>query len=192
MAIEPIDTKLIDTLLAGYKKPEDIIGKNGLLKQLTKALLERAMHAELTEHVGYEKHDPAGNNSGNSRNGTSKKKLKGDFGEIDLETPRDRNGSFEPQIIAKNQTRFTGFDDKIISMYSRGMTTREIEGHLKEMYGVDVSAALISSVTEAVMEEVKAWQNRPLEETYREFPRATAQFFRKLVAGKEMARQDAY
>jgi putative transposase len=166
MAIDPIDTKLIDTLLAGYKKPEDIVGKNGLLKQLTKALLERAMHAELTEHVGYEKHDPAGNNSGNSRNGTSKKKLKGDFGEIDLETPRDRNGSFEPQIITKNQTRFTGFDDKIISMYSRGMTTREIEGHLKEMYGVDVSPALISNVTEAVMEEVKAWQNRPLEQTY--------------------------
>ena len=99
-------------------------------------------------------------------NGTSKKKLKGDFGEIDLETPRDRNGSFEPQIIAKNQTRFKGFDDKIISMYSRGMTTREIEGHLKEMYGVDVSPTLISSVTEAVLDEVKAWQNRPLEETY--------------------------
>src|SRR5450759_4892465 len=166
MAIEPTDTKLIDTLLTGYKKPEDIIGKNGLLKQLTKALLERAMHAELTDHVGYEKHDPAGNNSGNSRNGTSKKKLKGEFGEIDLETPRDRNGSFEPQIVAKNQTRFTGFDDKIISMYSRGMTTREIEGHLKEMYGVDVSPTLISGVTEAVMEEVKAWQNRPLEDTY--------------------------
>lgn len=166
MAIDPIDTKLIDTLLAGYKKPEDIIGKNGLLKQLTKALLERAMHAELTEHVGYQKHDPVGNNSGNSRNGASKKKLKGDFGEIDLETPRDRNGSFEPQIIAKNQTRFTGFDDKIISMYSRGMTTREIEGRLKEMYGVDVSPGLISNVTEAVMEEVKTWQNRPLEETY--------------------------
>jgi putative transposase len=167
MATDLIDTKLIDTLLAGYKRPEDIIGKNGLLKQLTKALLERAMQAELTEHVGYEKHDPVGNNSGNSRNGTSRKKLKGDFGEIDLEkTPRDRNGSFEPQIIAKNQTRFTGFDDKIISMYSRGMTTREIEGHLKEMYGVDVSPALISNVTEAVMEEVKAWQSRPLEETY--------------------------
>jgi putative transposase len=124
------------------------------------------MHAELTERVGYEKHDPARNNSGNSRNGASKKKLKGDFGEIELETPRDRNGSFEPQIVARNQTRFTGFDDKIISMYSRGMTTREIEGHLKEMYAVDVSPALISNVTEAVMEEVKAWQNRPLEETY--------------------------
>jgi putative transposase len=166
MAIDPIDTKLIDTLLKGYKNPDDIVGKNGLLKQLTKALLERAMSAELTEHVGYEKHDPAGNNSGNSRNGSSKKKLKGEFGEFELETPRDRNGSFEPRIIAKNQTRFTGFDDKIISMYSRGMTTREIEGHLKEMYGVEVSPTLISSVTEAVMDEVKAWQSRPLEETY--------------------------
>lgn len=166
MATDPIDTKLIDTLLKGYKNPEDIVGKNGLLKQLTKALLERAMSAELTEHVGYEKHDPAGNNSGNSRNGSSKKKLKGDFGEFELETPRDRNGSFEPRIVAKSQTRFTGFDDKIISLYSRGMTTREIEGHLKEMYGVEVSPTLISAVTEAVMEEVKAWQSRPLEETY--------------------------
>jgi putative transposase len=161
-----IDLKLIDQLLVDYKKPEDIIGENGLLKQLTKALLERALNAELTEHVGYEKHDPAGHNSGNSRNGKSTKGLKGDFGEIELETPRDRNGSFEPKIVSKGQTRFTGFDDKIISMYSRGMTTREIEGHLKEMYGIDVSPTLISNVTEAVMEEVKAWQSRPLEEVY--------------------------
>ena len=161
-----IDTKLIDQLLADYQKPEDIIGENGLLKQLTKALLERALNAELTGHVGYEKHDPAGYNSGNSRNGSTKKKLKGDFGEIELETPRDRNGSFEPKIVGKGQTRFNGFDDKIISMYSRGMTTREIEGHLKEMYGVEVSPALISNVTEAVMEEVKTWQNRPLDEVY--------------------------
>src|ERR1039457_6935898 len=117
MAIDPMDTKLIDPRLTGYKKPEDIIGKNGLLKQLTKALLERAMHAELTEQVGYEKHDPAGNNSGNSGNGSSKKKLKGDFGEIGREPPRARSGSFEPQIIPKNQTRFAVFDDKIISMY---------------------------------------------------------------------------
>jgi putative transposase len=101
-----IDPRLVDELLAGYKKPEDIIGENGLLKQLTKALLERAMNAELTEHVGYEKHDPAGYNSGNSRNGATKKKLKGDFGEMELETPRDRNGSFEPAIVSKGQTRF--------------------------------------------------------------------------------------
>ena len=161
-----IDPKLLDELLVNYKKPEDIIGENGLLKQLTKALLERALSAELTEHVGYDKHDPAGYNSGNSRNGSSKKKLKGEFGEIELETPRDRNGSFEPAIVSKGQTRFTGFDDKIISMYSRGMTTREIEGHLKEMYGVEVSPTLISNVTEAVMEEVKTWQSRPLDEVY--------------------------
>jgi len=161
-----INAKLVDELLVDYKKPEDIIGESGLLKQLTKALLERALNAELTEHVGYDKHDPAGYNSGNSRNGATKKKLKGDFGEIELETPRDRNGSFEPAIVSKGQTRFSGFDDKIISMYSRGMTTREIEGHLKEMYGVDVSPGLISHVTEAVMEEVKAWQSRPLDEVY--------------------------
>ena len=161
-----IDPKLVDELLVNYKKPEDIIGENGLLKQLTKALLERALSAELTEHVGYDKHDPAGYNSGNSRNGSSKKKLKGEFGEIELETPRDRNGSFEPEIVSKGQTRFTGFDDKIISMYSRGMTTRDIEGHLREMYGVEVSPTLISNVTEAVMEEVKTWQSRPLDEVY--------------------------
>lgn len=136
MAIDPIDPKLIDTPLKGFKNPEDIIGKSRRLKQRTKALLERALNAELTDHVGYEKHDPADNNSGNSRNGVTKKKLKGDFGEMELETPRDRNGSFEPKIIAKHQSRITDFDDKIISMYSRGMTTREIEGHLKEMYGV--------------------------------------------------------
>jgi len=161
-----IDPKLLDELLVDYKRPEDIIGENGLLKQLTKALLERALNAELTEHVGYDKHDPAGYNSGNSRNGATKKKLKGDFGEIELETPRDRNGSFEPEIVSKGQTRFSGFDDKIISMYSRGMTTREIEGHLKEMYGVDVSPTLISNITEAVMEEVKTWQSRPLDDVY--------------------------
>jgi len=161
-----ISSKLLDELLADYKKPEDIIGENGLLKQLTKAVLERALNAELTEHVGYEKHDPAGYNSGNSRNGSTKKTLKGEFGEMELETPRDRNGSFEPRIVSKGQTRFDGFDDKIISMYSRGMTTREIEGHLKEMYNVEVSPTLISNVTEAVMEEVRTWQSRPLDEVY--------------------------
>ena len=161
-----IDPKLVDQLLADYKKPEQIIGENGLLKQLTKALLERAMHAELDEHLGYVKHEPAGYNSGNSRNGKTKKKLKGDFGEIELETPRDRNGTFEPKIVPKHQTRFTGFDDKIVSMYARGMSTREIQGHIEEIYGVEISPALVSSVTEAVSEEVKAWQGRPLNETY--------------------------
>jgi putative transposase len=161
-----IDPELIDKLLAEYKNPEQIIGENGLLKELTKAVLERALKAELTEHLGYEKHDPVGQGSGNSRNGKTRKKLKGDFGELELETPRDRNGSFEPKIVAKGQTRFAGFDDKILSMYSRGMTTREIQSHLEEIYGVEVSPALISTVTDAVLDEVKSWQARPLESLY--------------------------
>src|ERR1700756_5347638 len=161
-----IDNKLIDQLLTDYKKPEDIIGENGLLKQLTKAILERALAAEMTHHLGYEKHDPAGHHSGNTRNGKSPKTLKGDFGELELETPRDRQATFEPKIVAKGQTRWTGFDDKIISMYARGMSTREIQGHLEEMYKIEVSPTLISNVTDAVIEEVKQWQNRPLDELY--------------------------
>ena len=161
-----LDDELIDNLLRDYKKPEDLIGENGLLKQLTKRLLERAMAAELTEHVGYEKHDASGRNSGNSRNGTSAKTLKGNFGTVPIEVPRDRNGTFEPQIIEKHQTRFTGFDDKIISLYARGLSTREIQQHLEEIYQVEVSPALISSVTDEVIDEVKSWQNRPLEEVY--------------------------
>src|SRR5204862_6510700 len=135
-----IDLKLIDKLLADYKSPEDIIGENGLLKQLTKALLERAMQAELTEHLGYEKHDPAGHNSGNSRNGGTTKTLKGDFGQMPLETPRDRNGSDEPKIIGKSQKGITGLEDKTMSMYARGMSTREIQGHVEESYKVEGGA----------------------------------------------------
>jgi putative transposase len=162
-----IDPKVIDKLLAEHgRRPQDITGDKGLLKKLTKALLERAMEAELTDHLGYEKHDPVGYNSGNSRNGKTRKKLKGDFGEIELEAPRDRNGTFEPKIVPKGQTRFTGFDDKILSMYARGMSTREIQAHLEEIYGVDVSPTLISNVTEAVQDEVRTWQNRPLEPVY--------------------------
>src|SRR6478736_9861791 len=161
-----IDNELIDDLLKDYKKPEDLIGENGLLKQLTKQLLERAMAAELTEHVGYEKHDPAGSNSGNSRNGKSAKTIKGSFGRMPLEVPRDRNGTFEPQIIEKHQTRFTGFDANIISLYARGLSTREIQQHLEEIYHVEVSPALISSVTEEVLDEVRTWQNRQLDEVY--------------------------
>ena len=161
-----IDKEVIDKLLTNYQKPEDIVGENGLLKQLTKALVERAMEAELTHHLGYEKHDPAGYGSGNSRNGASKKTLKGDFGEIDIAVPRDRNASFEPRLVPKGSSRFSGFDDKILSMYARGMTTRDIQSHLEEMYGVEVSPTLISNVTEAVMEEVRAWQSRPLDPLY--------------------------
>ncbi len=162
----PIDNKLIDNLLKDHKTPEEILGDNGLLKQLTKAVLERAMQAELTEHLGYEPHDAAGDNSGNSRNGKSRKTLKGDFGNLPLDVPRDRNSSFDPKIVSKGQTRFDGFDDKILSLYARGMTTREIQSHLEEIYQVEVSPALISSVTDAVIEEVKAWQNRSLDALY--------------------------
>jgi putative transposase len=161
-----INNDLLDQLLADYQKPEDILGENGLLKQLTKAVLERAMQAELTHHLGYPKHNPEGNNSGNSRNGKSKKTLKGDFGSLPLEVPRDRNSSFEPQIVPKGRTRFEGFDDKILSLYARGMTTRQIKQHLEEIYQVEVSPSLISSVTDAITDEVKAWQSRPLDGVY--------------------------
>ena len=158
--------ELLDDLMKNYKKPEDLIGENGLLKQLTKALVERAMKAELTDHLGYTKYDPAGKNSGNSRNGNSKKTIKGEFGKLDIEVPRDRNSTFEPVIISKGETRFAGFDDKIISMYARGMTTRDIQAHLQELYGVEISPTLVSQVTDAITEEITLWQNRPLEEVY--------------------------
>jgi putative transposase len=158
--------ELLDDLMKNYRKPEDLIGENGLLKQLTKALVERAMKTEMTDHLGYDKHDPAGKKSGNSRNGNSKKTIKGEFGNLEIAVPRDRNSTFEPVIVPKGETRFTGFDDKIISMYARGMTTRDIQAHLQELYGVDVSPTLVSQVTDAITEEITLWQNRPLEEVY--------------------------
>jgi putative transposase len=161
-----ITEDLLDQLIKDYKKPEDLIGENGLLKQLTKRLLERAMQAEMTDHLGYEKHAPNGKNSGNSRNGGYKKTITGDFGKLEITTPRDRNSTFEPVILPKGETRFSGFDDKIISMYARGMTTRDIQGHLQEIYGIDISPTLISQVTDAISEEVLLWQNRPLDEVY--------------------------
>jgi putative transposase len=161
-----ITDEVLNELLKDYQKPEDLLGQHGLLKQLQKRLLEKAMGVELTAHLGYEKHDAAGRNSGNSRNGSSAKTLKGEFGSLPLEIPRDRNGTFAPQIVPKGQRRFEGFDHAIISLYSRGLTTREIEGHLLEIYGVEVSPMLISQVTEAVLVDVAAWQSRPLEEVY--------------------------
>ncbi len=161
-----ITDEVLNELLKDYQKRADLLGQNGLPKQLQKRLLERAMGASLTVHLGYGKHDPAGKNSGNSRNGSSPKTLKGEFGNLELVTPRDRNGIFEPQIVAKGQRRFEGFDQAIISLYSRGLTTREIEGHMLEIYGVEVSPSLVSQVTDAVCADVQAWQNRPLEEVY--------------------------
>jgi putative transposase len=155
----------LDELIAG-KSTEEIVGPDGLLKQFTKALLERVMNAELTHHLGYKKHEPEGRGSGNSRNGQSRKTVQGDFGEVEIAVPRDRNSSFEPKILPKHERRFAGFDDKILSLYARGLTTREIQSHLEEIYGIEVSPSLISEVTDAVLEEVRAWQSRPLDSVY--------------------------
>src|SRR6476620_11128084 len=161
-----ITTELLDQLLANYKKPEYLTGEDGLFKQLKKALSERALGAELTEHLGYKKGDPAGRGSGNSRNGTSSKTVLTEDGEVEIAVPRDRAGSFEPQLIPKGQTRFEGFDEKILSLYARGMTVREIQAHLAELYSTEVSPDLISRVTDAVLDEVRDWQNRPLDPVY--------------------------
>ena len=205
---------LLDELLKDYQTPEQILGENGILKQLTKRLAERALQAEMPHHLGYAKHDyqskanketldnfinhntdddlleelpsteeetiqpstiseetvslagkPARKNS-NARNGTTKKTVRTDFGKIELDVPRDRAGSFEPQFVKKHERTLNGFDDKVISLYSRGMSTRDIQAHLKEIYGVDVSSTFISTVTDSVLDEVKQWQQRPLEPIY--------------------------
>ena len=157
--------KMLDELVKG-KQPEELLGEGGVLKQLTKRLVERALEGEMTTHLGYEKNAAEGKNSGNSRNGKSTKQVKADFGEVEIEVPRDRNSEFEPQLVRKGQRRLPGFDENVIALYARGMTTREIQGHLHELYGVEVSPALISNVTDAVLDEVKLWQNRPLEAVY--------------------------
>lgn len=161
-----IPKDMLDALMKDYKNPEDLIGETGLLKQLTKQLLERAMQAEMTEHLGYEKHATADKKTTNARNGSYQKRIKGEFGNLHVSVPRDRDATFEPVILPKGQSRFTGFDDKIIALYARGMTTRDIQAHLEEMYGVEVSPTLISQVTRAVQEEITLWQNRPLDEIY--------------------------
>jgi putative transposase len=162
----PFNPEVLDKILKNYKTPEDMFGKDGILKQLQKAILERALEGEMTSELGYSKHDQVGDNSGNSRNGYSTKTLKSGTGEFPVQVPRDRNGEFEPKIIPKNQTHFTGLDDKIISLYARGMTTRDIQAELEDIYGVEVSATVISNVTNEVIDEVKAWQSRPLDKAY--------------------------
>lgn len=162
-----IRKEILDELISGYKNPEDLIGDNGLLKQLTKALLERAMEAELTHELGYEKNDKKSiKGSGNRRNGTSAKLVRSKHGEISLEVPRDRDAEFEPVLIKKHQRRFDGFDDMILSLYSKGMSTRDIRSHIEELYGVEVSPDLVSTVTDNVRELVREWQTRPLDALY--------------------------
>jgi putative transposase len=162
-----VSPELADQLLARAEAGGvELLGPDGLLSQVTKAVLERALAEEMTGHLGYEKHDPAGRGSGNSRNGSTPKVLLTDVGAVDLAVPRDRAGSFEPQIVRKGQTRLEGFNERIIALYARGMTVRDIRAHLREMYDVDVSPDLISRVTDAVLDELADWQSRPLDPVF--------------------------
>lgn len=158
--------ELLDELLKEYGGSSGVTGPDGLLKELTRAVVNRAMGAELSHHLGYEEGIAPPEGQGNRRNGKTGKTVRTGQGPIEVEVPRDRDGSFEPQLIPKHQRHFDGFDDKILSMYARGMTTREIRAHLEEIYGVDVSPDLVSRVTDAVIEEMTAWQSRPLERVY--------------------------
>lgn len=158
-----IDPKIIDELAKSVKTESDLAA---LSKHLLKLTVERALNTELEHHLGYEKHAAEGKNSGNSRNGYTSKTLKGNFGKVSIDTPRDRNSSFEPQIVRKGQTRVTQFDEQILALYAKGMTTRDIADTFKEMYGAEVSHQLISKVTEAILDEVIAWQTRPLNDIY--------------------------
>jgi putative transposase len=161
-----LSDQVIDELLAGARTEEEIVGPGGLLADLTRRLVERAMSAELTEHLGYERHQEPPGGAGNTRNGSMPKTLATEHGPVRIKTPRDRNGTFEPQLVRKGQRRFEGFDDKILALYARGLSTRDIEAHLAEIYGVKVGRDLISRVTDAVMDDVRAWQQRPLDDVY--------------------------
>ncbi len=163
---DEINSEIITDLLKDYKEPSDLLGTNGLLKKLTKALVEKALEGEMNSHLGYKKHEVMGNNSGNSRNGTTKKRLRSNDGPLEITIPRDRNNEFEPLMVPKHHRHFNGFDEKILALYALGTSTRDIKEHLREIYGVEVSADFISSVTEQVLAEVKEWQERALESIY--------------------------
>lgn len=168
----PFLPEVLDALLKEHSGPdglptqETMFGATGLIEELTKALVERALQGEMTHHLGYEKHDVSGHNSGNSRNGTSPKTVRGKRGQIQIEVPRDREGQFKPLIIPKGVRRFDGFDERVLSLYARGLSVREIQGHLEEIYSTQVSPDLISTVTDAVLDEVRTWQARPLDALY--------------------------
>jgi len=158
-------TQLAEALVKEYKTKEALFGKDGVAYELQKRLYEAALRGELTDHLGYEKHARQSERS-NARNGAYSKVLQSELGELSIDIPRDRKGEFEPVLIRKGQTRFDGFDDKIIALYARGMSLTDIQGHLQEQYGVEVSTSLISTVTEAIIDDVKAWQSRPLSAVY--------------------------
>jgi putative transposase len=161
-----ISNEVIDELLAGASTEEEIAGPGGLLAQLTKRLVERAMEVELTDHVGYEPHQEPPGGAANQRNGTTPKTLITEHGKVPIDAARDRDGSFEPRIVKKRQRRCVGFDEKILALYSRGLSVRDIRAHLQEIYGVEVSLDLISRVTDGVMDDVRDWGKRPLEDIY--------------------------
>jgi putative transposase len=158
--------EVVDELLAGAKTEAEIVGPGGLVSQLTRRLVERALEVELTDHLGYEPHREPPGGTGNTRNGSTAKTLQTEQGPVEIKSPRDRESSFEPRLVRKRQRRFEGFDEKILALYSRGMSTRDIEAHLRELYGVSVGRDLISRVTDAVMDDVREWQARPLEDVY--------------------------
>ena len=166
MSVNTFDKNLLDKILNNYNpnNPEELIGKDGLLSSLKKALIERALNTEMDLHLGYKKNGKSISN--NYRNGNTEKSVITDDDRINIEVPRDRDSSFEPQIVKKGQKRFTGFDDKIISMYARGMTVREIQAHIEEIYGVDISHEMISNITDSIIDEIVQWQNRPLDKVY--------------------------
>lgn len=162
----PISDEVLDELLKGCERPEDLLGDAGLMKQLKVRLMERMLGAELSAHLGYEVgHEPPPG-QGNRRNGTSSKRLKGQDGEVPILVPRDRDSSFEPALIKKGQTRIDGIDDKIIGLYAHGLSVRDIQAHLEDLYGLKVSPDLISRVTDAVLDEVREWQSRALDRMY--------------------------
>jgi putative transposase len=165
MAVK-IRDEFIDELVKGCKTADDVVGSQGVVKELTKRLLEKLLDTELTTHLGYEKNKTPEKKKGNARNGHSAKTILTGEDELELKIPRDRKGEFEPLAVPKHQRRFEGFDQKIISMFARGMSLSEIQGHLKEIYNVEVSPSLISDVTDAVIEDVREWQNRPLDPVY--------------------------
>lgn len=166
-ALDGLDEQLIDQLVGQVRsKGLKLAGEGGLLATLTKRLLESALDGEITDHLGYDKHDPAGRDGGNSRNGTRSKTVLTEIGPVAIEVPRDRDGSFEPQLVKKRQRRLTGVDEMVISLSAKGLTTGEISAHLAEVYGAQVSKATISTITEKVMEGMAEWQNRPLDCVY--------------------------
>lgn len=161
-----VDPELVDRLMADAGEEAELLGPDGLLSEVTKAVIERALKTELTVDLGYEAHDPAGRGSGNSRNGTFPKTVLTEIGAVDIDVPRDRNGTFEPKLVPKGETRLKGFNERVISLYARGLTVRDVQAHLREIYAVEVSADLISTITDAVLDELREWQNRPLDAVY--------------------------